>query len=158
MRTEIAPRSWAMASHIFNSVADMRGWAGRFAAVLRAGDVIALVGPLGSGKTTLVQGIMDSLKYKGSASSPTFALANEYVTPRGPVYHMDMYRLSTAELAQFPLEDYWGNGICLIEWADKVRNRWPGGTLELELSFQGVSGRQLRLKNPSSDWQKRLGI
>src|SRR3979409_1028715 len=87
----------------------MQAWGRRFAKELRQGDVVALVGELGAGKTTLVQSIAAAWGYKRGATSPTFALANEYATPRGAIYHMDMYRLSARELAVFPLEEYWGH-------------------------------------------------
>ncbi len=119
-----------MASHIFKSPQEMRAWGRSFAKKLRVGDVVALVGELGSGKTTLVQSIAAAWGYKRGANSPTFSLANEYQTPRGMIYHMDMYRLSKGELAIFPLEDYLDQGLCLIEWADRVRDRLPVGTQE----------------------------
>jgi tRNA threonylcarbamoyladenosine biosynthesis protein TsaE len=59
---------------------------------------------------------------------------------------MDMYRLSKRELATFPLEDYLGHGVCLIEWADRIRDRWPARTLELRLEYAGQTGRSLTVK------------
>src|SRR5579864_3541438 len=103
----------------------LQRWGAKLARLLRPGDVVALVGVLGAGKTTLVQGIAAARGYRRGANSPTFALANEYRTPRGTMYHMDMYRLSPPEAAAFPLEDYWGRGVCLVEWADRVQDRWP---------------------------------
>lgn len=134
----------------------MQQWAKRFARVLRAGDVVALVGPLGAGKTTLVQGVVRGLGSRRRAVSPTFALANEYGTRRGKVYHMDMYRLNARELAAFPLEDYWGDGICMIEWADRVRNRWPNDTLELKLSAPAPEVRRVTLGAAGHAWRDRL--
>jgi tRNA threonylcarbamoyladenosine biosynthesis protein TsaE len=125
--------------------AEMEAWGQRFARTLKAGDVVALIGELGSGKTTLVQSIAAAWGYKRGATSPTFALANEYETPRGTIYHMDMYRLSEKELASFPLEDYWGSGLCLIEWADRVRDRLPAATREVCLKITGPTRRSLRL-------------
>jgi tRNA threonylcarbamoyladenosine biosynthesis protein TsaE len=128
-----------------NSPAEMQAWGRRFARQLKSGDVVALVGELGSGKTTLVQSIVAARGYKGGASSPTFALANEYRTSRGPIYHMDMYRLTAKELSVFPLEDYWGQGLCLIEWADRIRDRLPSKCYEVRLKITGPEQRSLKV-------------
>src|SRR6185295_18417678 len=96
----------------FNSPEELQSWGRRFAKKLRMGDVVALVGGLGAGKTTLVQSIAEAWGYKRGANSPTFALANEYQTPRGTIYHMDVYRLKENELSSFPLEEYWDQGLC----------------------------------------------
>src|SRR5437667_8592329 len=116
---------------------EMAVWGRHFAGKLKKGDVVALVGELGAGKTTLVQSIAQAWGYRRVANSPTFALANEYETPRGTIYHMDMYRLKPNELAGFPLEDYWGGGLCLVEWADRVQDRLPQGTLQVKLKITG---------------------
>jgi tRNA threonylcarbamoyladenosine biosynthesis protein TsaE len=131
---------------LIKSPDEMRAWGRRFSAVLKVGDVLALIGPLGAGKTTFVQGLAEGWGYKRGANSPTFALANEYKTPRGNVYHMDMYRLSEQELMQFPLEDYWGQGLCVIEWADRIRARWPADTIEVHFTALGESRRRLTVK------------
>jgi tRNA threonylcarbamoyladenosine biosynthesis protein TsaE len=130
------------------SALEMQAWGRRFAKGLRRGDVVALVGELGSGKTTLVQSIAQAWGYRRGANSPTFALVNEYETPRGAIYHMDMYRLKKRELAGFPLEDYWGAGLCLIEWADRVRERLPASALEVRLKITGPQRRGLTLIPP----------
>ena len=152
-----------MASRIlvFNSPAQMQAWGKRFARTLKCGDVVALVGALGAGKTTLVQAIAASWGYPREATSPTFALANEYVTPKGVIYHLDMYRLSKKELAAFPLEEYYGQGLCLIEWADRVRERLPPGTLEVHLKISGLKqrivGAGLRPRPPLDEIPVRHG-
>ena len=135
---------------MFNAPSEMETWGRRFARTLKCGDVVALVGELGSGKTTLVQSIATAWGYKRGAISPTFALANEYQTDRGMIYHMDMYRLSKRELSAFPLEDYWGLGLCLIEWADRVRDRLPAFALEIRLKITGAERRALTLIRPGS--------
>jgi tRNA threonylcarbamoyladenosine biosynthesis protein TsaE len=121
----------------------MRDWGRTFSRQLRVGDVIALIGDLGAGKTTLVQGIAEGWGYRKGALSPTFALANEYHGRRGMLYHLDLYRLSERELAAFPLEDYFGDGVCVIEWADRVRERWPAGTTELRIEIINPDTRRL---------------
>ena len=140
----------------------MAVWGRGFARKLKRGDVVALVGELGAGKTTLVQSIARAWGYRRGANSPTFALANEYQTPRGTIYHMDMYRLKARELAGFPLEDYLGAGLCLIEWADRVRERLPVNAIEVRLKITGPQSRALAIARPkkrrdSAPWVRSTG-
>lgn len=130
---------------VFDSPEAMQAWGRSFAKQLKRGDTVALMGELGSGKTTLVQSIARAWGYRRGANSPTFALANEYETPRGTIYHMDMYRLSQKELGAFPLEDYWGWGLCLIEWADRVRDRLPAKSIKIRLKIINETTRKITL-------------
>ena len=135
----------------------MQAWGKQFSHILKKGDVVALIGPLGSGKTTLVQGIAAGWGYRRRANSPTFALVNEYPSRRGPLLHMDMYRLSPRELVDFPLEEYLDpNVVSLVEWADRVQTRWPAGTLALQLSILRPESRQLQVVQCPPGWRKRL--
>lgn len=145
-----------MASHILSSPEAMRAWGRRLAKILRSGDVVALIGNLGAGKTTLTQGIAAGWGYRGETTSPTFALANEYRSKKGPLYHLDLYRLTPKELTAFPLEEYFTEGVCLIEWADRVSKRWPKETLELRLTSPDPNTRGVAFHKPSRQWQKRL--
>lgn len=94
---------------------------------LRGGDVVALLGTLGSGKTCLVTGICDGLGVQAPVASPTFTLVNEYAAPWGAVIHVDLYRIgSRAELAELGLEEYFTlRTVCLIEWAELVLDLLP---------------------------------
>jgi len=130
---------------IFSSPKETQSWAKKWAATLNVGDVLALIGPLGAGKTTLVQGLAAGWKTRACVASPTFALVNEYPSSRGPLYHMDMYRLSPKEIKFFPLEDYLGTGLCVIEWADRIVERLPKSTRALRLSIQGEHSRLLTI-------------
>jgi tRNA threonylcarbamoyladenosine biosynthesis protein TsaE len=99
------------------------------AATVRAGDVLALVGDLGAGKTEWVKGLAAGLGLEGVVTSPTFTLIHEYGGGRLPVYHVDCYRLeSGAELRGIGLDDYLdGPGVLVIEWADKFPGLIPAG-------------------------------
>ena len=91
------------------------------------GEVWALVGDLGAGKTHFVKGIVDAMGVKAPATSPTFTLVHEYTGGRLPVYHFDFYRLeSAAEALDLGLDEYLdGDGLTVIEWADKFPEVLP---------------------------------
>jgi tRNA threonylcarbamoyladenosine biosynthesis protein TsaE len=104
-------------------------FAGRDAAAhLRSGDVIALEGDLGAGKTQWVKGLAVGLGCDSAVTSPTFTLIHEYTGGRFPLYHIDCYRLETPEeLLAIGLDEYLdGRGIVVIEWADKFPDLIPG--------------------------------
>lgn len=95
----------------------LTGWSENFVSRLQPGHTLLLHGPMGSGKTTLVRHVLKAMG-GAEASSPTFSLVNEYQTPRGVVYHFDLYRLETPEeLEEIGFEEYLDSGaICMIEW------------------------------------------
>jgi tRNA threonylcarbamoyladenosine biosynthesis protein TsaE len=97
---------------------------------LPSGHVLLLEGELGSGKTTLVQGIGQGLGITDPIVSPTFTLVNEYLEGRIPLYHFDLYRLQPSEVDALHVETYWDSGetppgIVAIEWADRLQHRPP---------------------------------
>ncbi len=100
------------------------------AATLRAGDVLALDGELGAGKTHFVKGIAAGLGCGGDVTSPTFTLVHEYTGGRLPLFHFDFYRLeSEDETLRIGLDDYLGaDGVVVIEWAGKFPALLPSGT------------------------------
>ena len=104
----------------------------------REGDVVLLTGDLGAGKTTLTQGILHGLGSNEFARSPTFVLVNEY-DARIPLYHMDFYRLGSFEdIDGLGLDDYlFGDGICVIEWADKADGYFPADHLSVSIDVAG---------------------
>ena len=92
---------------------------------LKPGTVLLLTGDLGTGKTSLVQGIGAGLGIVETLESPTFTLLNEYHDGRVPLYHLDLYRLTPPEVAELYLEGYWDGteaplGIMAIEWCDRL--------------------------------------
>ena len=111
-----------------------------FAAGLKRGVCIALVAPLGGGKTCLIQGICAGLGSDDRVTSPTFILVNEYfgVDSEGellPIYHFDLYRLARPdELEDIGWDDYLNSdGICLVEWADRAPDLMPADALWIDI-------------------------
>jgi tRNA threonylcarbamoyladenosine biosynthesis protein TsaE len=109
---------------------------------LGAGDVVALTGELGSGKTVFIQGACAGLGVREPVTSPTFTLMQEY-RGRLPVYHFDFYRLeSVREIADLdPAAAFEAGGVCFIEWAERGRPLLPDGRIEVELSHVVENGR-----------------
>jgi tRNA threonylcarbamoyladenosine biosynthesis protein TsaE len=131
---------------ISHSETQTRRLGARLAALLNPGDVLALVGELGTGKTRWVQGVCQGLDVTGPVNSPTFTLVNEY-QGRYPVYHIDLYRIdSNTEVLSFGLEDYlYGSGLALIEWADRAKDFLPPDYLTVELHHLEESKRRIVL-------------
>jgi tRNA threonylcarbamoyladenosine biosynthesis protein TsaE len=118
----------------------------RLGQVCAPGDLILLCGDLGSGKTTLTQGIARGLEISGAVSSPTFALIKEYAG-RLSLFHMDLYRLDDlAEIEALGIEDYLERGgVCVVEWADRGELLWPAEWLRIHLRTDGAHSRRLAL-------------
>ena len=106
----------------------------KIARFLTTGDVIALFGELGSGKTCIIKGICQGLAVKEDVTSPTFTIINEYIN-KFPIYHFDFYRInSDDEIYGLGYEEYfYGSGICLIEWADRIEKFLPSNRIEIHL-------------------------
>lgn len=118
----------------------------RLGSTARAGDIILLSGDLGAGKTSLTQGIARGLGIEARVTSPTFTLLNEYHEGRVPLYHFDLYRLEEADILAQGFLDYWeaGDGLAVLEWAERLGASTPGDRLEVRLTMQG-EGRLVEL-------------
>lgn len=114
----------------------------------KPGDVICLIGPLGSGKTTFAKGFARGAGFKGDVTSPSFGLVREYRAGRRTVYHMDLFRVAPREIPNLGLEEYFADprGICLIEWPGAARRILPKRRLEIRFSHR-KDGRLLRLSD-----------
>ena len=121
-----------------NSPAETDELAAAFAGQLKPGDVVALYGNLGAGKTHFVKAVCRKLQVENVATSPTFTIVNEYQCDDGQlVYHFDFYRIEhVAELVNLGLEDYFfSDNICFIEWPEKIGDRLPKQRYEVYLDF-----------------------
>ncbi len=116
---------------------------------LGAGDVVALTGELGTGKTCFVQGLVRGLGVSALATSPTFVLINEY-RGRLPVHHVDAFRTaSLTELMDLGLPDLFDEGgVTVVEWADKVGPLLPSRTIHVEIAGVGDEPRQITIRAP----------
>jgi len=117
-----------------------------FASILRPGDLVALYGPLGSGKTTFVRGLAMALRCRQPVRSPTFNLVNEYMGDI-PLYHIDFYRLECdAEITDLGWTDYLNSdGVVAIEWAERVESMLPENRFEVRLTFASDDGRMIEV-------------
>lgn len=119
--------------------------AGReLAALLRPGDVVALYGELGAGKTAFIRGVAQGLGIDARVSSPTFTIVNEY-PGAVPLFHFDMYRLaSSEELFEIGWEDYLlRGGVCCVEWSENVSDAIPPEALRVEIVKTGEERREI---------------
>lgn len=116
--------------------------------LLKKGDIIAITGPLGSGKTYLVKGIALGLGIKDSriVTSPTFTLINEYCEGI-PIYHFDAYRLkNTDEMYDLGCDEiFWGDGVTIIEWADKIKECLPDDIIKVDILIDGDFNRCIKI-------------
>ena len=120
----------------------------KIGASLKKGDVIALQGTLGAGKTTITKGIALSLGIKEGITSPTFCLISEYAG-KMPLYHIDVYRLGGAEeFVDLGADDMmYGDGVCLIEWSEKVMSELPKTSIILKIDVIEDTKRRITLEN-----------
>lgn len=115
--------------------------------LLQRGDVVALAGELGTGKTQLIKGLAQGIGVKKSAyvSSPSFTLINEY-PGKITLYHMDLYRMEEAEAKELGLEEYFqGEGVSAIEWADRIPSLLPAQLLWIHFSYTGKQTRTIEV-------------
>lgn len=113
--------------------------AAQFARCLIGGDFVALYGDLGAGKTFFTQAICRALQTDQPATSPTFTIMNQYLAANGiEIYHFDFYRLEhEAEMVNLGFDEYfYGDGICLVEWADRIEKHLPERRYRVDIFHQ----------------------
>ncbi|MCR5291154.1 MAG: tRNA (adenosine(37)-N6)-threonylcarbamoyltransferase complex ATPase subunit type 1 TsaE [Treponema sp.] len=115
---------------------------------LKKGDVLAMRGTLAAGKTTITKGIAQALDITETITSPTFCLISEY-EGRLPLYHMDVYRLDGEEdFINLGTEDMlYGDGVCIIEWSEKVAGQLPQNTITITITPQSDGSREITIDN-----------
>ena len=124
----------------------------RLAPLLSPGDVVALRGDLGAGKTVIVKAIAAALGATGPVTSPSFTLMNRYDTPAMPIYHFDFYRIGSAvEALGIGVDEYLqGDGVCLIEWPEKIEQLLPDSYYDISIGIPDYAGsphlRRLRMQ------------
>lgn len=124
--------------------------------MLKRGDILCLNGDLGAGKTTLTKSIGLGLGVAEYITSPTFALINQY-SGRIPVYHFDVYRLENAhELYDLGFDEYfYGDGVCIIEWADKIEKMIPKERIVVDIeNGNGLNQRILKISGYGDGYQE----
>lgn len=134
-----------MKTFVSNSAKETEEIAYNFAKTLSQGDIVALSGELGAGKTAFVKGIARYFNIAGETSSPTFTIVNEY---NGDIdlFHFDAYRLENIDETNLDwLDDYlFGDGICLIEWAENIMSILPDGYIKIDITKNPDSGSDYR--------------
>jgi tRNA threonylcarbamoyladenosine biosynthesis protein TsaE len=136
------------------TVADLAGLealAAGFARELRPGDVVALEGELGAGKTTFVSALVRALGSGAEVSSPTFTFWHRY-GGQPPLEHIDLYRVDDpAELTELGLEEaFTPEGIAFVEWADRVPDLLPSGAYHVHIAGSGQGPREIHILRPGS--------
>ena len=131
----------------------------RLGELLQPGDVVALVGQLGAGKTYFVKGVAVGLGVVDDrqVNSPTFVLVNEYAG-RVPVHHLDVYRLGEAEeLTALGFDEMCSSGgVVIVEWADRVRAVMPERTVWVEIAVTGAEERKVKIELSGADAFERI--
>lgn len=127
-----------------NGVQETQRFAEQLAALLQSGDLLTLEGDLGAGKTTFTQGLARGLGVQRVVNSPTFTIIKEY-QGRLPFYHMDVYRVGD-DVDSLGLDDYFfGEGVCVVEWASLIADVLPHDRLTIYLRVLGEGERQIEL-------------
>lgn len=146
-----------MKSYISNSENDTILIAKKLARFLHSGDTVVLSGDLGSGKTKFTQGFLSYFCLENEISSPTFTIVNEYYANDINIYHFDVYRLSSPdEFYAIGGEQYFENGICLIEWGEQIKEALPKEYLHITFNrdFEEDSKRILNFEAHGEKYKK----
>lgn len=126
---------------------------------LKKGNILAMQGTLAAGKTTITKGIAKALEITDTITSPTFCLISEYYG-KMPLYHMDVYRLEGSEdFENLGTEDMlYGDGVCIIEWSEKIMDSLPKETIIINIQPQDDGSRKIQISNWNNDpieWENK---
>lgn len=144
-----------------STVDDTRAFGRRLAAVLRAGDLVLLTGPLGAGKTALTQGIGHGLGVLGEITSPTFVISRIHRGGRVPLVHVDAYRLialddAAAQLDDLDLDTSVEDSVTVVEWGEGVADQLSDTHLEVRIQPMDDESRMVDLVPHAGEWGDRL--
>jgi tRNA threonylcarbamoyladenosine biosynthesis protein TsaE len=130
---------------ISNQPEDTMNFSKRLAGLLKPGDVLALEGDLGAGKTTFTKGLAIGLEIKRNVNSPTFTIIKEY-QGKMPLYHMDVYRVKDS-FEDLGFEEYFeGDGVTVVEWAHLIEEQLPDELLKISLKLSENGSRKITLE------------
>jgi len=131
-------------------------WGEKIGSRLFPGGVVALIGKIGSGKTVLAKGLAKGLGAEETdyVASPTFSILSEY-RGRLSIYHFDLYRLDEGEMESIEYREYfYGDGVTIIEWADKIEELLPRELLRLEIATHSDESRQITVEGRGDRYRK----
>lgn len=127
------------------------------AGLLRRGDIVALYGDLGTGKTALTRALVRRLGYSGEVPSPTFTLVQSYEVLPVPVWHFDLYRIDDPEeILELGIEEAFAEAISVIEWPERMGALLPADRLDVVLSYAGRGERRRAILTGRGSWRARL--
>jgi tRNA threonylcarbamoyladenosine biosynthesis protein TsaE len=131
----------------------------RLAGLARKRDVFAISGPLGSGKTSLARAFVRALTAADEeVPSPTFTLVQAYDSAKGPLFHFDLYRLEAPEQAvELGIDDAFADGICLIEWPERLGRLLPACALRIDLAAGADAEQRIARVSGEDAWARRWG-
>ena len=150
-----------MYKFISKSEEDTINFANDFAKNLKVGDIIILSGELGSGKTKFTQGVLKYFGLENEISSPTFTIVNEYKKNDINIYHFDVYRLEdSSEFYVIGGEEYFENGICIIEWGELIEDALPKEYIKIDFSrdLNNENSRTLNIKSIGQKYDEKLSF
>lgn len=137
-----------------NNEAETLAFGKKLASFLKKGDTVVLTGELGSGKTKLTEGILTYYGLENEISSPTFTIVNEYIKDDINIFHFDVYRLEdSSEFYAIGGEEYFDNGICIIEWGEIIQDALPKDYIHIQFERNDID-ENIRILNIISYGEK----
>jgi tRNA threonylcarbamoyladenosine biosynthesis protein TsaE len=151
-----ADQNFLLMLHL-SSEAETEALGRRIADALRPGDMVALAGGLGAGKTALARSIVRRFLPQEEVPSPTFTLVQTYETPAFPIWHVDLYRLkSEAEIRELGLEEALDGGVLLVEWPDRLGSLLPRDRLDVSFELEDDVAERIVKIVARGSWVQRI--